>query len=252
MYGESYCDGADGHNEEEGEQEVDGAHGYRESADDEVAVAHAYDAELLLQEADDEAQQQSGHHGGGADEHTFGTEGAPQTLLREPHALKGEDVMALVDDKQRQRGHKAEGGDKYDEREYEVDAQSFGAEYLVVERLLVVAVFDGDEFGGKGSQAFLYFGYVGVRGEFEGQGADLVRGVIHQVADEVDVCDDVLPVDVLLDEEVAGRIGVACVEGLVYGKAHRCGATFGNVYGGRHVGVGPHGEGVVDFTAEVE
>lgn len=54
--GEGHGGAADGHDEKEGVEEVDGAHGHGEGADDEVAVAHAHDAELLLQEAYREAQ----------------------------------------------------------------------------------------------------------------------------------------------------------------------------------------------------
>ena len=81
--------------------------------------------------------------------------------------------------------------------------------------------------------------------QFEGQGGDFVGGVVHQLAHKVDVGHHILPVDVLLDEEIAYGIGIAGVEGLVHGVAHGGGATAGDVDSCGAVGEEAHAEFVV-------
>lgn len=146
--GEGDGEGADGHHQEEGGEEVHGAHADGEGADNEVAVAHADDAEGLLQPADDEAQHQAQHHGHGADEQSLGQEGPPDGAALHAHGTQNEDVVALVDDQQRQRRHEAQRRDEHDERQHQVDAQALRAVDLVVQRLLVVPVLDQEWLGG--------------------------------------------------------------------------------------------------------
>ena len=252
--GEGDGEAAEGHHQEEGEQEVDTTHGYGEGADDEVAVAHADDAELLLEPADEEPDQQSGQHGHQADEHPLGEEGAPQLPVGHPHAAEDEDVATLVDDQQREGGDEAQRGYEHDEREDEVDAEPLGAEYLEVEGLLVVAVFDGEGSGGLtvGEELDFFLGFPGVGAgtELEGEGGALVGGVVHQLADEGDVAHHEAAVDVLLDEEVGGGVGVGDVEGLVHRETYRGGAALGDVDGGRGVGEEVHAEFVEDVGAD--
>ena len=88
--------------------------------------------------------------------------------------------------------------------------------------------------------------------QFEGDGGALVGRVVHQATHEVDVGHHILPVNVLLDEEVADGVGIAYVEGLVEGVAHAGGAASWNVDGGRSGGVQAHAEFVVYFAPDNE
>ena len=60
------------------------------------------------------------------------------------HTAQHENILAFVEDEQRERGYEAEGGDEDDEREDKVDAEPLGAVNLKVEGLLVVAVLDDE------------------------------------------------------------------------------------------------------------
>lgn len=129
--GEEDGEEADAYHREEGDDEIYHTHGDGEGGDDEV-VAHLDKAELLLQEAYNEADKEADSHTEGGDHEAFYAEGATDAGRQHAKAAEGGDVLAFVDNKEREGGQEVEGGDEDDEGEDEVYAEAFGAEDFIV------------------------------------------------------------------------------------------------------------------------
>ncbi len=88
--------------------------------------------------------------------------------------------------------------------------------------------------------------------KFECQRGHLVGIIAHQLTHKVDVGDDILPVDVLLDEEVGHGIGITDIKSFVGGVPDSSGASLGDMYCCRHGGRNRHCKVMEDLSTNNE
>lgn len=230
--------------------EVLPAHGDRECVGYEIS-SHLDDAKLLLNPADDKSYHLTGHDSHQGYHDAFGKECATQIGVIHTHAAQGVDVLSLVDDEERKTGYKIQSGNKYYEAEYEHHAQSLALEHLVVKGLLLEAVAYLVVVSYK--RLYLLLDFVEMAWVLQGDGKsrNLVLVIVHQLAYKVGMSHNIAVINILLQIEAAGRIGMTRIEGLAHRHSYAA-STLGDIDCEQTVGIGRDAQIVVDLASEYE